>query len=84
MIAVLDWELSTLGHPLVDIAHLCMMYLTIPNSPAVQEMPGAPSEEILTKWYAEGTSNSHPLPNWPFFKALVCFRVAAIAQVRLK
>ncbi|WP_164311371.1 phosphotransferase, partial [Streptococcus pneumoniae] len=31
VIAVLDWELSTLGHPLGDLSHCCMTWQTAPD-----------------------------------------------------
>ena len=82
MIAVLDWELSTLGHPLSDLAHLCMIYLPLPNELTVHGVPGAPTESTLTGWYSEIARIPRPIPNWPYFRALACFRMAAIAQVR--
>jgi aminoglycoside phosphotransferase (APT) family kinase protein len=82
VLAVLDWELSTLGHPLVDLSHVCLMYLSIPGSQCIMGVAGAPDEPTLTKWYADAANRPHPLPNWPFFRALACFRIAAIAQVR--
>ena len=60
---------------------MCIMYISLPNVPNITEVPGAPTEDVLTKWYANGAGVSHPLSNWPFFKALDCFRLAAIAQV---
>ena len=73
VIAVLDWELSTIGHPTVDLAHLCVLALINGSS--------LPDESILTKLYAEQRSLSLPLPHWDFSKALACFRNSAIAQV---
>lgn len=81
MIAVLDWELSTLGHPLVDVAHLCMVYLTIPGKFTLNNAPGAPDETTLTEWYCKAAGIPQPLENWPFFRAITTFRMAAIAQV---
>ena len=73
VIAVLDWELSTIGHPIVDLAHMCVF-----SSIGTFSLP---DESILTKLYAEQRSLSLPLPHWDFSKALTCFRIAAIMQV---
>ncbi len=50
--AILDWELSTLGHPMVDLAYACMPYHLplLPRSPitgfgAAPEALGLPSED---------------------------------------
>ena len=83
MIAVLDWELSSLGHPFADLAHLCMMYLPIPAKFTVAGVTGIPSEEDLTKTYSVTAGIPHPIENWSFFKALSCFRMAGITQVSL-
>ena len=45
------------------------------------DVPGAPKEEEFTRMYSALMKLPHPLPNWPFFKALSCFRMASIAQV---
>lgn len=77
----MDWELSTLGHPLADLAHLCMIYLPLPSDLTVKTSPGAPDETTLTRWYSDTAKIHHPIPNWPYFRAFACFRMAAIAQV---
>ncbi|XP_036917169.1 acyl-CoA dehydrogenase family member 11 [Sturnira hondurensis] len=86
VIAVLDWELSTIGHPLSDLAHLSLFYVwprTVPmmnHSPYVQENIGIPSMEELISTYCRCRGVSHALPNWNFFLALTCFKMAGIAQ----
>ena len=44
-------------------------------------VPGLPNEEELTRMYAALMKLPHPLPHWEFFKALSCFRMAAVVQV---
>ena len=83
VIAVLDWELSSLGHPLADLAHLCMMYLPIPAEFTVAGVTGIPTEEALTKAYSVTASIPYPIEQWNYFKALSCFRLAGITQVYL-
>ncbi|XP_026947470.1 acyl-CoA dehydrogenase family member 11 isoform X1 [Sagmatias obliquidens] len=86
VVAVLDWELSTIGHPLSDLAHLSMFYFwprTIPllsQSPHLQENIGVPSMEELISIYCRCRGINSNLPNWNFFLALSYFKIAGIAQ----
>ncbi|XP_061050651.1 acyl-CoA dehydrogenase family member 11 [Eubalaena glacialis] len=86
VVAVLDWELSTIGHPLSDLAHLSMFYFwprTIPllsQSPHLQENTGIPSMEELISIYCRCKGINSNLPNWNFFLALSYFKIAGIAQ----
>jgi len=83
--AVVDWELSTLGHPLADLGYFCMA-LRLPRNPALPGLAGLnrkelgiPSEEKILKRYAELTGRDIP-EDWPFVLAFCFFRLAAIAQ----
>jgi aminoglycoside phosphotransferase (APT) family kinase protein len=83
--AVVDWELSTLGHPLADLAYFCMA-LRLPRNPALPGLAGMnrkelgiPSEEKMLQRYAELTGRDIP-DDWPFVLAFSFFRLAAIAQ----
>ncbi|XP_049622460.1 acyl-CoA dehydrogenase family member 11 [Suncus etruscus] len=86
VIAVLDWELSTLGHPLSDLAHLSIFYFwprTVPllnQSSHLQENIGVPSMEELISIYCRCRGINPILPNWNFFLALSYFKMAGIAQ----
>ncbi|XP_006165608.1 acyl-CoA dehydrogenase family member 11 [Tupaia chinensis] len=86
VIAVLDWELSTIGHPLSDLAHLSMFYFwprTIPminQRSHIQGVIGIPSMEELISIYCRYRGINPVLPNWNFFLALSCFKIAGIAQ----
>ncbi|ELK25338.1 Acyl-CoA dehydrogenase family member 11 [Myotis davidii] len=85
VIAVLDWELSTIGHPLSDLAHLSLFYVwprTLPilNQGYFQENIGIPSMEELISIYCHCRGINSILPNWNFFLALECFKMAGIAQ----
>ena len=80
IVAVLDWELSTIGHPLADLAYLCLPYRLprdLPGSIDAEEA-GLPSEDELLSRYAEQTGRPG-IPDWPVFLAFSCFRSAAIA-----
>ena len=85
VVAVLDWELATLGHPLADLGYLCMA-LRLPRNPALPGLAGLdrttlgiPDESAMLARYA-GLSGQ-PIPDdWPFVLAFSFFRLAAIAQ----
>jgi aminoglycoside phosphotransferase (APT) family kinase protein len=84
MIALLDWELSTLGHPLADLAYNCMLYHV--NSPtqgtlmglAYDEI-GIPSERDYVDAYCRRTGRAG-VDHWEFYVAFALFRLASIAQ----
>lgn len=82
--AVVDWELSTLGHPLSDLAYTCMLYeVSMPGVGGLKdvdfESSGIPSEPAFIEHYRRLTGRSE-IPDWSFFKAFGLFRLAAIAQ----
>jgi aminoglycoside phosphotransferase (APT) family kinase protein len=88
IITVLDWELSTLGHPYADLAYQCMC-LRLPPSKAKNTMSGLmgidaaalgiPSEEEYVAKYCE-RMGIEKIENWNFYLAFSFFRLAAIAQ----
>ena len=57
----------------------CLLYLYFIIDADIP--PGVPNEEELTRMYSALMKLPHPLPDWPFFKALSCFRMASIVQV---
>jgi aminoglycoside phosphotransferase (APT) family kinase protein len=82
VIAVLDWELSTLGHPLADFAYHAMMYQMPPH--IVAGLGGGdlaalniPSEEDYVAAYCARTGRE-AIANWDFYVAFNYFRLAAI------
>lgn len=82
VLAVLDWELATLGHPLADFAYNSMMYHMPPH--IVAGLAGAdltalniPSEEEYVADYCRRTGRSS-VPNYAFYTAFNFFRLAAI------
>ncbi len=85
VIAIVDWELSTLGHPLADLGYFCMA-LRLPRNPALPGLAGLdraalgiPDEAELLARYSLLTGR--PIPaDWPFVLAFSFFRLAAIAQ----
>jgi aminoglycoside phosphotransferase (APT) family kinase protein len=86
--AVLDWELSTLGHPYADLAYL-IMGMKLPASTNKNMVgglgaidwasQGIPSEEEIVARYC-GLMNIDKIENWNFCMAFSFFRLAAICQ----
>lgn len=81
IVAVLDWELATIGHPLADLAYLCLPYRLPPNMPGALDLvaQGLPTEEAILERYCEQVGRDG-IPDWPVFLAFACFRNAAITQ----
>ncbi|RKP09401.1 kinase-like domain-containing protein [Thamnocephalis sphaerospora] len=88
VIAILDWELSTIGHPLSDLANLLQPYYAsikgVPMMPAGlegnQRPEGVPSADELIKHYCELTAQPYPIRNWMFSVAFSFFRLSVITQ----
>lgn len=85
VIAIVDWELSTLGHPLADLGYFCMA-LRLPRNPALPGLAGLdrtalgiPDEAALLARYSQVSGRPIPV-DWSFVLAFNFFRLAAIAQ----
>ncbi|MBZ9851561.1 phosphotransferase [Mesorhizobium sp. CA14] len=85
VIAVLDWELSTLGHPFADLAYQCMQW-RLPHASGFRGLggldrraAGVPSEEAYVADYCR-RRGIEEINNWTFFLAFSFFRLAAICQ----
>lgn len=81
VIAVLDWELSTIGHPIADLAYLCLHYHLPGDLGGTADRPrsGLPTEEEMLARYCEQTGRPG-VPDWTVFLAFAFFRGAAIGQ----
>ena len=83
IVAVLDWELSTLGHPLCDIAYNCLGYhLTEPPHGFARVnfgKLGLPTENEYVAAYCRRTGRT-AIEHWNYYLAFSLFRLAAIAQ----
>ncbi len=84
-IALLDWELSTLGNPLADLANQCMAWM-LPREGGIVGMMGVdrsklgiPSDEEYIARYCERTGRDG-IENWNFYIVFSLFRLAAILQ----
>ncbi len=86
ILAVLDWELSTLGHPLSDFAYHCMTWRLSPGlfrgiKDCDLKALGIPSEREYVALYCQRTGRaSIPAAEFEYYLAFNMFRLAAILQ----
>ncbi len=85
VLALVDWELSTLGHPYADLAYQCMQ-LRMDQSGVMTGLGGVdraalgiPTEEEYVALYCE-RMGLDSIPHWNFYLAFSFFRFAAILQ----
>lgn len=86
IIAVLDWELSTLGHPFADLAYQCMQLRMPQGMGGIDGLQGIdraslgiPTEEEYVASYCQRMGIAK-INHWTFYLAFSFFRLAAIAQ----
>jgi len=88
VLAVLDWELSTIGHPLADFSYHCMAWHIPPGTfrgiggVDVKSL-GIPTEDEYIHRYCDRTGLTTPADlkaDWNFYLAYNMFRIAAILQ----
>lgn len=84
IVAVLDWELCTIGHPLADIAYNAFLWRS--HSPSWGSLDGVdfaasgiPTEAEYVAAYCRRTGRDH-IEDWPFLMAFSIFRLASISQ----
>ena len=85
VIALLDWELSTIGHPYADLAYQCMQYY-LPQGQGLPGLKGCdltelgiPDEKEFVSMYC-ARMGFQEISNWNFYLAFSLFRLAAICQ----
>jgi aminoglycoside phosphotransferase (APT) family kinase protein len=88
VLAVLDWELSTLGHPLADFAYHCLSWHIPPDQfrgIAGLDLAalGIPPESDYIAAYCRRTGRAG-IGHWDFYLAYNLFRLAAILQGIMK
>jgi aminoglycoside phosphotransferase (APT) family kinase protein len=85
VLATLDWELATLGHPFADLAYNCMIWhlpaegFSVPGLAGRPLPPGLPSEADYIAGYCRAAGLTE-VPQYEFYLAFSFFRFAAIAQ----
>jgi len=84
VVAVLDWELSTLGDPLGDLAYNCLPWRLPPQAfgglaGVDLHRSGVPGEQAYLSLYCR-RSGLHEVASWPFYVGFALFRLAAILQ----
>ena len=85
VLAVLDWELSTLGHPVADLAYFCMCLRLTPTSYVKglggldRAQLGIPDESQIIARYCKLRSIDR-IEHWNYYLAFSFFRLAAISQ----
>jgi aminoglycoside phosphotransferase (APT) family kinase protein len=84
VVAVLDWELSTLGHPLADLAYNCILYHSVSESWGTLAgvdlaVAGIPSEAEYVSAYCDRTGRAG-VEDFSFYLAFSLFRLASIGQ----
>ena len=79
VVAVLDWELSTLGHSLADLAYCALPWYLPPELQGIAglDTPGLPSQADFLADYCRDAGRAE-LPDFAFFVAFSLFRWAAI------
>jgi aminoglycoside phosphotransferase (APT) family kinase protein len=83
VLAVIDWEISTLGDPLAELSYLCMMYRTPEARGGIADFDlealGIPGEAQMLRWYTARTGRAVST-HWDYYMAYNIFRVACIRQ----
>jgi aminoglycoside phosphotransferase (APT) family kinase protein len=84
MLALLDWELCTLGHPFGDLAYSCGPYhFSMAGNPSLVGIAGPqtgiPTEAEFVTEYCRQTGRES-IPDWNFYMAFAFFRMASILQ----
>jgi aminoglycoside phosphotransferase (APT) family kinase protein len=82
VVAVLDWELSTIGHPIADLGYNCLAYrLPEEGGRGFGRLDiaalGIPSEDDYVALYARHAGRAS-IPHWEYFLVFSMFRLAAI------
>jgi aminoglycoside phosphotransferase (APT) family kinase protein len=89
ILAVLDWELSTLGHPLADFSYHCMSWHIAPGQfrgigGLDHKALGIPTEEEYIARYSKRTGKMLSKEDFNFYLVYNMFRMAGILQGIMK
>jgi len=85
IVGVLDWEMATIGDPLMDLGSSLAYWIEAGDPPEAQlmrmlptDIPGAMTRDEIIARYAE--RSGLPIPNFDFYLCFGLFRLAVIAQ----
>jgi aminoglycoside phosphotransferase (APT) family kinase protein len=85
--AVLDWEMATVGDPLMDLGASLAYWVQADDDPVFQmfrrqpsNLPGMPTREEIVAHYLDRTGLALPGVGWQFYEVYGLFRLAVIAQ----
>lgn len=76
--AVVDWELVTIGDPLLDLGHLLATWPTADGPGVNVQASGLPAhDEVIVRY---GEQSGRPLHELPWYRVLACYRLGLIAE----
>ena len=85
--AVLDWEMATVGDPLMDLGAALAYWVQADDDPIFvmfrrqpSDLPGMPTREEIVAHYLDRTGLALPEVGWQFYEVFGLFRLAVIAQ----
>ncbi len=85
--AVLDWEMATVGDPLMDLGASLAYWVQADDDPVFQmfrrqpsNVPGMPTRDEVVAHYLDRTGLALPAAGWRFYEVYGLFRLAVIAQ----
>lgn len=85
LVAVLDWEMATIGDPLADLGYMTAMWAepddphnTVGDLSSVTRLPGFPDRGFLTHRYADATG--HPIDALPWYQVLAIWKAAIFLE----
>ena len=79
--AVVDWELATIGDPLLDLGHLLCTWPVADertNASIGSSLPGLPARGDLIDRYADGSTRDVGSADW--YEVLACYRLGIILE----
>lgn len=85
VIGILDWELATLGDPLMELGATLSYWVQADDDEILRSnrrqpthLPGMPTRAEVVRYYSQRTGL--PVPHWTFYEIYGLFRIAAITQ----
>ena len=85
LVGVLDWELATVGDPLMDLGSSLAYWVQADDDPGFRafrrqptDLPGMPTRQEIVRLYEQASGS--PVPNWAYYEVFGLFRLAGIVQ----